>query len=212
MDAAGGDAPSPAEVREPVDGQPARERAYRFVRDGILSGRLSGGAFPEEVQLSLAIGVSRTPVREALNRLQAERLIELIPRRGARVREVTLRELVEVYEARRAIEIHVARSLCVARVGAPQEMARLLDAMYEIPPNDLVRHVELDVAFHQAMVAALTSITTEPRRLGPILEEHSVLLRALNAFDGDAAAALLARHLQPVFEVLSRMPGYAALT
>lgn len=231
MGAAGGDALRQTDMRGAADDEPARERVYRFVRDGILSGSMPGGAFLEEAGLSHAVGVSRTPVREALSRLQAERFIELIPRRGARVREVTLRELVEVYEVRRAIEVHVAQSLCRARVGAPREMAHLLDAMYAIPPDDLVRHVDLDVAFHQAMVAAsqnqvlleiydglrarrqrvaLTSITTEPRRLHPILEEHASLVRALDAFDGDAATALLVRHLQPVAEVLSRLPGYAS--
>jgi DNA-binding GntR family transcriptional regulator len=221
--------PDPKEG-DPKEGEPARERVYRFVRDGILSGGTPGGTFLEEGQISLAVGVSRTPVREALSRLQAERFVELIPRRGARVREVTLQELVEVYEARRVIEIHVARSLCNARVGAPPMMARVLRDMRELSPNDLLRHVELDIAFHQAMMAAsqnrvlleiydtlrarrqrvaLTSISVEPTRLYPILEEHGALVRALDASDADAAAATLERHLQPVSAVLSRLPGFA---
>ena len=231
MNAATPDAMSQAGAYpEAKDGEPARERVYRFVRDGILSGGTPGGTFLEEGQISLAVGVSRTPVREALSRLEAERFVELIPRRGARVREVTLQELVQVYEARRVIEIHVARSLCTARAGAPAMMGRLLEDMYTLSPDELVRHVELDVAFHQAMVAAsqnqvlleiydtlrarrqrvaLTSISVEPKRLYPILEEHGALLRALDACDADAAAAILERHLQPVSEVLSRLPGYA---
>jgi DNA-binding GntR family transcriptional regulator len=211
------------------DAEPARERVYRYVRDGIMNGDLPGGLFLEEGQLSLAVGVSRTPVREALSKLQAEQYVELIPRRGARVREVTWQEVMEVYEARRVIEIHVARSLCQARAGAPPMMAQVLHEMQALSPADLARHVELDAAFHQALMAAsqnrvlreiydglrarrqrvaMTSIAVEPNRLYPILAEHAALVRALEASDADEAARILERHLRPVYEVLSRLPGY----
>lgn len=206
---------------------PARERVYRHVLDGILRGRLAAGTFLEEESVSAAVGVSRTPVREAFHRLHAERLIELMPRRGALVRPVTLRELLEINESRLMIETHVARALCRARRPVPPEMAGLLDEMRQARPDDLFGHVRLNAAFHRALVGAsgnevmaglydslsvrqqrvaMTAVCSAPGRLRVIQEEHAALLAALDAGDADTAAAILARHLRPVPEIVSRLP------
>ena len=87
----------------------AGQRAYAYIWNCILDGKLESNSFIEEKHISALIGVSRTPLREAFNRLQAGHLIELLPRCGARVRSVTLREMFEFYEVRRVIESHVAR-------------------------------------------------------------------------------------------------------
>ena len=209
--------------------QPARERVYSYVRDQILRGHAPGGSFLEEEQVSTAVGVSRTPVREAFHRLEAERFIDLLPRRGAMVRQVTVQELINVYETRVVIETHAARRLCQGRIPVPEEMAVLLAEMRRLPATDLLGHVELNGAFHRALVSAagnevltelydslrsrqqrvaMTSVATEPGRRQTILDEHGELLDALGSHDAEAAAAVLARHLRPVFEVVSRLPGY----
>src|ERR1700712_676861 len=99
--------------------RPARERVYDYVREQILSGQVAGGAFLEEEQISQAVGLSRTPVREAFQRLHAERMIDLLPRRGAQVRQVSVEEMVDVYDVRLLLEGHAMRRLCLERTGAP---------------------------------------------------------------------------------------------
>ena len=69
-------------------GKPTRERVYLYVREQILRGRFLGGCFIEEEEISSALGLSRTPVREAFHRLEAERFPDLLPRRGARAARI----------------------------------------------------------------------------------------------------------------------------
>ena len=204
----------------------ARDRAYAFVRDGILRRTIKAGVFLEEEQVSAAVGVSRTPVREAFHRLAAERWLELVPRRGARVRQVTAQELVDVYEARRVIEGHAMRLLCVARQDVPVLSHTLLDAMCADGADTIEQHVSLDQQFHRSLVAtlgnavliemydslrarqqqvALCAFAADPGRLQTILGEHRALLDALTRFDVAEAEAILSVHLQPLAGILSRL-------
>jgi DNA-binding GntR family transcriptional regulator len=204
--------------------QPASQRAYHYIRNRILNGELAGDTYVEEEHISTLIGVSRTPVREAFGRLQAEHLIDLEPRRGARVRAVTLREMFEFYEVRRIIEGHVATHLCRGRMGAPAEMGRILADMRGLLPTPGARYMMLDTAFHEALVAAsdntvligmynglstrqqrvaLISLRIQPNRPALIHEQHETLFRALEEHDEAAALALLDAHLRPIAEVIS---------
>jgi len=208
------------------DSASARDRAYAFVRDGILQRTIIVGAFLEEEQVSTAIGVSRTPVREAFHRLAAERWLELVPRRGAMVRQVTAQELVEVYEVRRLLEGHAVRQLCLSRQSVPALSRALLDAMCADGAETIEQHVSLDQQFHRSLVAtlgnavltemydslrarqqqvALCAFAADPGRLQTILNEHLMLLGALTRFDLTEAEAILSVHLQPLAGILSRL-------
>lgn len=211
--------------------QSARERVYLYVREQILRGKFPGGSFIEEEQISALVGVSRTPVREAFHRLQAERFIDLLPRRGARVRQVTAQELVQLYETRRMIEGYAASRICLDGIAVPARMAELLAQMGEAGNGaDLFTHVELNRLFHRAMVAALgndvltelydslssrqqlvamTALGTDPARLDVIAAEHAELIEALQARDGARARDVLDRHLQPVFTIVSRLRDFS---
>lgn len=209
-----------------VDRPQARERVYAFVRDGLLRGDFRPGAFLEEEHVSAAVGVSRTPVREAFHRLAAERWIDLLPRRGALIRQVTAQELVDVYEVRRVVETHAARRLCQERRAVPAVARELLEAMREEPGPEIGAHVQLDQAFHRSLVGtlgnevmiemydglrarqqrvALSAFGADPSRLATILQEHAALLEALDAHNAAAAERVLERHLQPIADVLSRL-------
>ena len=133
---------------------PAKERVYDYVRRAIIEGQLVGGTFLEEERVSLAVGVSRTPVREAFQQLQSDRLIDLLPRRGALVRAVTVQEFMEVYETRVMIETHALRKLCDQRQPPPAPMVQALEVMQRQPGDLTVAHVQLNTAFHRALVAA----------------------------------------------------------
>ena len=208
---------------------PARQRVYEYVREGILGGRLAGGSFLEEEHVSLAVGVSRTPVREAFQQLHSERLINLLPRRGAMVRAVSMQELMEVYETRMMIETHAARRLCAGRRSAPPLMVETLAEMRLRADETGLAHVRLNSIFHQALVVAagngvvtelyeslrsrqehvaVTSMGIEPDRQRIILEEHIALVDALDAHDAEAATAILSTHLRPIREIVSKLPGY----
>lgn len=204
----------------------ARDRAYAFVRDGILRRTIKAGAFLEEEQVSTAIGVSRTPVREAFHRLAAERWLDLVPRRGAMVRQVTAQELVDVYEARRVIEGHAVRLLCGARRGVPALSHAVLDAMCAGGADTIEQQVRLDQQFHRSLVAtlgnvvliemydglrarqqlvALSALAADPGRLATILGEHRALLDAVARHDVAAAEAVLLVHLRPLAEIMARL-------
>ena len=89
----------------------AADRAHRYVRERILSGEIAGAAMITEGEIAEATGVSRTPVREAFLRLQAEGLLALHPKRGALVQPITPGEADDVFELRELIEAHAARRI-----------------------------------------------------------------------------------------------------
>ena len=212
-----------------AEGRPARERVYAYVREQILRGVYAGGSFIEEEEISLAMGVSRTPVREAFHRLEAERFIDLLPRRGALVRQVTAQELADLYETRRMIEGYAVARICRETIALPESMEAILDRMDEIADGDHFARVELNREFHFTMVRALgnevlselyqslgarqqrvamRALAADPARIERIRREHRDFLAALRAHDEARARAVLDEHLRPVTGVLSRLPGY----
>lgn len=211
-------------------GRPARERVYLYVREQILRGRFAGGSFVEEEAISSAMGVSRTPVREAFHRLEAERFIDLLPRRGALVRQVTAQELLDLYEARRMIEGHAIGRICREEIPLPAEMSDILGELERLPQGDHFGRIELNRRFHFVMVAAvgngvlselyqslgarqqrvaMTAISTDPSRTVRISREHEALLAALRSWNEAEALAVLEQHLRPVMGVISRLPQQA---
>lgn len=207
--------------------KPTRERVYLYVREQILRGRFPGGSFVEEEEISSALGVSRTPVREAFHRLEAERFIDLLPRRGALVRQVTAQELLDLYEARRMIEGHAISRICREEIPLPSDMQAILDELERMPQGDYFNRVELNRQFHFVMVAAvgnvvlselyqslgarqqrvaMTAINTDPTRIVRISKEHHALIAALSNWDEEKALAVLEQHLRPIVGVISRLP------
>ncbi|WP_420000018.1 GntR family transcriptional regulator [Streptomyces boninensis] len=213
----------------------ARSRAYEWVREAILLGHYQEGEFLEEKALSEEAGVSRTPVREALHRLAAEGFLDLLPRRGAQVRRVTVGEMIETYEMRQVLEIHGFSILCERRIEIPPEQAELLERMGA--PDLLARsragdreaiaeHGKLDFRFHCGFVRAtgntvlldlfrslqprhqrigVSAITIRPERLPVIMREHHTLLTALTKHDFELAAETLRTHLNPDDTVVAHL-------
>lgn len=208
--------------------RPAKELVYDYVRHRILNGELQGGDFIEEKVVSEAVGVSRTPVREALHRLQGDRYITLTPRRGAVVRQITAKELTEVYESRRLIETHAMERICREKRSVPSVLRVLYRQMCETSESqDFVQRAEYDLAFHRAIVAttdnavlvelydslqvrqqrvAIAAMRVQPARAETIDQEHKQLIEALERFDEEAAVEIISQHLRPVLDVVSRLP------
>src|SRR5690348_18504343 len=102
---------------------PAADRVYTHVKQAVLERRYEGGTLLAEGDLAEAVGVSRTPVREALLRLEAEGLLKLYPKKGALVLPVSAQEIADVVETRLLVEQHAVRKL--AGAVPPALIARL---------------------------------------------------------------------------------------
>ncbi len=206
---------------------PAWERVYAYVRELITAGQVPPGQFLEEEQVCAAVGVSRTPVRDAFHRLEADRFIDLLPRRGAVVRAVTADELVQLYETRRVIEAHVMRRIAEQRLVLPDVIDVLLERL-AAPENwgNVRFQAEGDFAFHRTLVAMLGNevmlgvfdglqrrqqrvsigaISANHARLALIHAQHAALVTALRAGDVETAVSVLQTHLEPSSEVMSRL-------
>ncbi|WP_246451072.1 GntR family transcriptional regulator [Allostreptomyces psammosilenae] len=135
---------------------PLREQIRRLLLDRLLSGAWAPGQRIVERHLAAELRVSQAPVREALRELEALRLVETVPNKGARVRAVSLGELAESYPVRAGLE-EVAAELALPRLaGARAESLReLADAMDRAAEaGDVPGRIRHGVAFHRAIVAA----------------------------------------------------------
>jgi DNA-binding GntR family transcriptional regulator len=215
-------------VPPPAQAGPARIRVYEWLRDEIIKGNIEAGRFLDEQWVSEAVGVSRTPVREAFHQLAAERFITLLPRKGAQVRTVTSRELEEVYRTRLLIEGHALSVMCALQRRVPVEMLGLIEQMEEASDAlDWFRVSFLDRRFHRAMVAAadntvltelydtlrsrqqrvaVRALTARPERVEIINKQHRAIVDALSKHDAAAALELLELHLRPISEITSVLP------
>jgi DNA-binding GntR family transcriptional regulator len=134
----------------------AADRVYRYAKAAILSRRLGAHDLLTEGELADAVGVSRTPVREALLRLQAEGLVRLLPKRGALILPVTLEEVSDVLETRRLVETFAVRKAVTSPPSGlvdtlEQHLARMRAAT---KTRDARAYAEADRDFHESIVAA----------------------------------------------------------
>ena len=134
----------------------AAERVYRYAKAAILSRRLGAHDLLTEGELADAVGVSRTPVREALLRLQAEGLVRLLPKRGALILPVTLDEVSDVLETRRLVETFAVRKAVTSPpAGLVGALEHHLDRMRAATrARDARAYAEADRDFHESIVAA----------------------------------------------------------
>lgn len=131
------------------------ENAYERLKDEIRTNRLPPGLQASEPEIALRLGMSRTPVREALIRLEAEGLVELIPRRGARVLPIQPEDMREIYEILTALEPDAAARLA-SRKPSKEELAPLEKATRDMElalgREDLDAWAEADDQFHIALL------------------------------------------------------------
>ena len=135
---------------------PLRDVVFQTLRNAILKGELKPGERLMEIQLAQKLGVSRTPVREALRKLELEGLVIMIPRRGAIVADITVQDLNDVLEVRSALEELAVKKACD---GATDEQLKALkqaanDFKRCADGDDLLGCVEADMQFHEIIYAA----------------------------------------------------------
>ncbi len=190
--------------------------AYNSIREHIVRGRLDESSRLTEDFLCRQLGISKSPIREALNRLESEGLIRIEPRRGAFLRTFSIKEIDDMYDLRDVLERHAVRT---ARVTPKllQELGRIVKRMREyLEANEKARYIDEDVGFHKLLASA-----TGNEKLRMVLENlqsqiwlsrrktydlssstacdfHEAIIGALEAEDRDRAEQLMGKHIQTV--------------
>ncbi|MGW0994736.1 GntR family transcriptional regulator [Streptomyces sp. NPDC002523] len=201
-----------------------REKAYAYLKDTVLTDPEMQGAFLSEQELADRIGVSRTPIREALLQLAAEDLVELVPKRGARVAPLTGREIRELMELRGIVERYAAQQLVSGERAPVEELRSLLERQRELTgPDQAHEFIAVDHRFHSVLVSAVgntlldrhydglrsrqvragvVALFNQQGRQEAVLQEHGAIVDALAAGDAQAACAAIDHHLESTLKVL----------
>ena len=197
---------------------PLRDVVFNTLRQAILKGELKPGERLMEIALAEKLGVSRTPIREAMRKLELEGLVVMIPRRGAQVANITEKDLNDVLEVRIALENVAIEKACTRM--SKEDMGRLWLAAKEfertMAEGNLVRLAEADVAFHEIIYRA-----SDNKRLNQVLnnlreqiyryrveylkeeetrnvlvKEHEELTKAIRQRDVKKAQEISFRHIE----------------
>jgi DNA-binding GntR family transcriptional regulator len=195
----------------------AATRVYQHLKRAILERIHADGALLSEAEIAATVGVSRTPVREALLRLESEGLVALYPKRGVLVRPVSAAEIEDVIDARRLVEVHAAQRAWERRAGLVDRLEPWLDAMRAAHGSgDVVALMTADRAFHEVVVdgggnailselyqrlrdrqmrIGIAAMRVEPERVDRAVADHTRLLDALRGDDAAHWAALIDEHI-----------------
>jgi DNA-binding GntR family transcriptional regulator len=204
-----------------------RAQAYAILREAIVSLRLAPGHPISENELAAELGVSRTPVREAIIRLAGEGLVEVYPQRGSVVSRISVRDVREAQFIREALE-RAALPHAVGRLG-PATAAALDEILAEQrsahAAGDVARFLAADEALHRALTeigghhrlwtvigaaqghldrVRWLSLPT-PDHVGELLDQHAAIVAALAHGDLATADALLTTHLRLVLDGLEAL-------
>lgn len=204
----------------------ATDRAYTFTKSRVLDATFAGGDLITEGEVAQALAMSRTPVREAFLRLQAEGLLRLYPKRGALVVPVSVSEVEAVMETRLLVERFALEKL-LARGPAPAVAAEMVGgiALQEesAAAGDTDAFVAQDRQFHTSFVTAagnpilaglydtlrdrqqrmvVTSLLRDGARVTSILAEHRLIADAVRDGDVERATAALVAHLRGTLDLL----------
>ncbi|HWR45015.1 GntR family transcriptional regulator [Sporomusa sp.] len=198
--------------------KPLREVVAETLREAIVNGILKPGERLMEIQLAEELGVSRTPVREAIRKLELEGFVVMIPRRGTYVADLSIKDINEVFEIRTALDV-LAAGLAVERITEDEleQLERLLVEIGElIEQDDADKLVESDSQFHDILYRAsrndrlvgiinnlreqftrFRSISIQyPGRMQKSVEEHRRLVEAIASRDTDLAQQLAREHME----------------
>ena len=192
------------------------EQAYLRIRERIVCLDMPPGSVVNEARLREELGIGRTPIREALQRLARENLVKSIPHRGTFVTDVNITDLARITEVRVVLEGHAARLAAERMTAADRESIEQLVRVLETGlVSDQRRLMELDQQIHLAVYKATRNTFLESTleryfnlslrlwylvldsevRLREAVDEHVDLLRAILAGDKDRAEDIMRRHV-----------------
>lgn len=205
---------------------PLRDVVFNTLRDAILTGKLQPGERLMENQLAEKLGVSRTPVREALRMLELENLVELVPRKGAQVLDMSEKDIVNILEVRGVLE-GLATSLACKKM-TPEQLGELkaLEERFEkaVAEKALEEIAEIDEQFHKVIFAAsendkLIQISTNLQiqlyryrmahlkldsSIPAIIAHHKGIIRAIENHEAEEGMKLAQGHVKYHTEFILR--------
>ena len=196
---------------------PLRNVVFQTLRIAILTGELQPGERLMELQLADKLGVSRTPIREAIHMLEKEGLAKIVPRKGAHVAKMTEKDLIDVLMIRKTLEDLALRTACELITKEALEELEAAMHLFEdaTKQNDVVITAQADVAFHDVIYKAadnpkLLNILNNLREqmyryrveylkdssiFPQLIKEHRQMYDAIVSGDQDVAAECLDKHL-----------------
>ncbi|MBP1883777.1 GntR family transcriptional regulator [Sinorhizobium mexicanum] len=197
-------------------GGPRGELVYKALLEGIRAGRIRPGDRIREEDVAQSLGVSRTPVREALQQLQARRLVEVAPGRGIVVVELNTQQVMELYAMREVLEGAAARFAAQHALPAEIAMMRELLNEFDTAEGDAAELARINHALHRTIYEAarnrymhealnnledalsLLQNTTFslPERHGSASREHKAIVSAIESRDSEGAEAASRLHIR----------------
>ncbi|MFE0699368.1 GntR family transcriptional regulator [Streptomyces sp. NPDC058872] len=205
--------PALSSTRQP----PAADRVYAHVKQAVLDRRYEGGTLLTEGELAEAVGVSRTPVREALLKLEMEGLLKLYPKKGALVLSVSAQEIADVVETRLLVEEFAVRRAVPASPALIERLEELLEEQKRrAAAGDLAEVAVTDRCFHAEIVQhagnqilarlydqlrdrqlrmGVAVMQAHPDRVAKNITEHAEILDRIKDGDAEGAAHHVRRHL-----------------
>ncbi len=198
--------------------KPLREVVFETIREAIITGHLRPGERLMEVQLAEEMGVSRTPVREAMRKLELEGFLVMMPRKGAYVSGISLKDIIDVFEIRAALD-SLAAGLAAERITEEEleQLERsLLLVVESADQNDLDGIVGTDTDFHDIIYKASrnerliqiinnlreqiqrfrTTSLAFPGRMHIAVDEHRKIVEAIAERNVALAQALAQEHIE----------------
>lgn len=194
--------------------RPLREIVFETLREAIITGVLKPGERLMEVQLAEEMGVSRTPVREAIRKLELENFVVMVPRKGAYVADISTKDIVDVYEIRAALE-SLAAGLAAERITDEEleELQRIL--VQNAESQSLEDLIAVDTKFHDVLYRASrnerlvqiisnlreqiqrfrSTTLASPGRIKNTLEEHKKIVDAVSERNILLAQQLAQEHI-----------------
>ncbi|MFD1109682.1 GntR family transcriptional regulator [Pseudoroseomonas ludipueritiae] len=216
----------PQQAAAPADGpiirRPLQEEVAVRLRDLITQGLIPAGARLNEVALCAQLGVSRTPLREAVRVLAGEGLVELVPARGAVVRRLTRKDVADSLVVLKSLEMLAGRLACsegsAAGIAAIEALHHGMMQCYKA--QDRLAYFKLNQSIHTGIVALPGNATliwaheaiqsrmkhirfignAGPEKWADAVAEHEEMIRSLKARDGEALAHILGKHLDNTYE------------
>lgn len=204
----------------------APERAYRWLHKTIMTTPREQELFLTEAEIAEGSGLSRTPVREALLRLESEGFIKRIPHKGAYIPAMTDRDVADIMDARLVVEEHAVRRVSAAGIAGELGLDELIAE--QVDETDPVKFIELDLAFHTAILEAagntvlldfyrslrdrqtrmgIRAVTVREQRRPQVIAEHRAIVEALVAQDPDRAHVAVRTHLEATLRSIANPPS-----
>lgn len=204
---------------------PLRDVVFKTLRQAILLGELKPGERLMEIQLANKLGVSRTPIREAIRKLELEGLVLMIPRKGAEVAEIKEKSLRDVLEVRKALE-ELSAELACDRI-TPEMIGELTQAAADfrkvLRSKDVTEIARADVRFHdviykaadnQRLMQLLSNLGEQmyryrveylknPGVYDKLLKEHEAIIDCIRKREKEEAVKIVCQHIDNQVEAVS---------